>query len=450
MLLGLYRQGMKYKALIKLLRGLIALKRVFWWFGPPLHFILAKLFGGVWRVFAFFHYKIEYFFKRTGWGKDRAWWLKRDNLQLILLAVLFIAALPQTKLFAKQSDYLPGQKTMAYKLFGPGEQYGAEELSAEPTVTAPTVTPLWRSGSIESGSTLGSGSEQVMEHELGTVAFGGTAVSKPSIIPGATIVSNERRNVVEYVIEPGDSLSSVAYRYGVSVATILWENNLGVRSLIRPGDKIRIPPTTGVMHTIKKGDTLKKIATLYGAKAEEIVSFNKLKEDGTDLVIGEKIMVPNGVKAEQIAVSRVPSSYSSYSKIAAPASSRQSPSLSGYVWPSAAKTITQYYSWRHYGLDIAGKFQSANYAAKAGKVEIAQCGWNRGYGCYILINHGGGVKTLYGHNSRLLVSPGDYVTTGQTIGLMGNTGNVRGVTGIHLHFEVQVNGAKMNPLKYVR
>jgi murein DD-endopeptidase MepM/ murein hydrolase activator NlpD len=83
-------------------------------------------------------------------------------------------------------------------------------------------------------------------------------------------------------------------------------------------------------------------------------------------------------------------------------------------------------------------------------VEKSQCGWNSGYGCVIIIDHGGGIKTLYGHNSRLLVNVGDHVEAGQTIGLMGNTGNVRGRTGIHLHFEVWVNGVRTNPFKFVK
>jgi murein DD-endopeptidase MepM/ murein hydrolase activator NlpD len=101
-------------------------------------------------------------------------------------------------------------------------------------------------------------------------------------------------------------------------------------------------------------------------------------------------------------------------------------------------------------LDIAGPFATPTYAAKAGVVEKAQCGWNSGYGCVIIIDHGGGIKTLYGHHSKLLVSAGDHVDAGDTIGLMGNTGNVRGITGIHVHFEVIVGGVRVNPLGYVR
>ncbi len=70
------------------------------------------------------------------------------------------------------------------------------------------------------------------------------------------------------------------------------------------------------------------------------------------------------------------------------------------------------------------------------------------YGNYIIIDHGNGLQTLYGHMEYLAVSQGDHVTQGQVIGKMGRTGNVRGRTGIHLHFEVRVNGVKKNPGAY--
>jgi murein DD-endopeptidase MepM/ murein hydrolase activator NlpD len=246
-------------------------------------------------------------------------------------------------------------------------------------------------------------------------------------------------------------LGSIASDFGVSVATILWENSLNTKSIIRPGTILKIPPTTGVMHTVKKGDNLGKIAALYEAKAEDIIRFNNLKSDGTDLRIGRRIVVPNGIKPKEQAVAKIKRTDVVVKQIAVPPASRQVPTMEGgFIWPSGSRTITQYFGFRHPAIDIAGPFGTPTYASKSGIVETASCGWNYGYGCYVIINHGGGVKTLYGHHSKLLVSPGDQVEQGQTIALMGNTGNVRGRTGIHLHFEIIVNGSRVNPLGYVR
>ena len=101
----------------------------------------------------------------------------------------------------------------------------------------------------------------------------------------------------------------------------------------------------------------------------------------------------------------------------------------------------------HTGIDLA-KYGSAHgepiVAANDGKVILAS--WYGGYGNCIMIDHGGGVVTLYGHASQLLVSKGQYVSRGQQIGRIGNTGNS---FGAHLHFEVQINGGHVNPYSYI-
>ena len=114
-------------------------------------------------------------------------------------------------------------------------------------------------------------------------------------------------------------------------------------------------------------------------------------------------------------------------------------------WPTAGHNITQYYSWRHTGIDIANKSGTAIYAADAGTVEIV--GWNSGgYGNQIIIDHGGGKKTRYAHLSSFGVQAGETVSKGQYIGGMGSTGRS---SGSHLHFEVIIDGKRYNPLNYV-
>jgi len=440
---------MKYNLLLKFLRFLVQIKRFFWWIGARVFFVIDEITKPLWRFLGFLHYKVGYLLKKIGFGPLGGLGgvaFKRNNLQLLIFTVLLLVAIPQTKLYAKKANYLPGQKTIAYNLSTPEEEYSLEEVVASDNMAASSI-PTWRQGAIVGDINAGvSVDNNWRSQDISGLVAGGSAISKPIIMPGVNI-GGIRNNPVDYIIMPGDSISSIAYQFGISAQTILWENNLSLRSLIQPGGKLRIPPTDGVMYTVKKGDTLKKIAGLYGAKTEEIIKFNKIKEDGTDLKVGDRIMVPGGII--KVAVS-APRTSATYSYKATPPSSKQAPGASGFVWPSGAKTITQYYNWTHHALDIAGKMATPNYAAKAGTVVTAQCGWNSGYGCYIIIDHGGGIKTLYGHHSQLLVSPGDHVEAGQTIGLMGNTGKVRGVTGIHLHFEIIINGVRVNPLGYVR
>lgn len=98
----------------------------------------------------------------------------------------------------------------------------------------------------------------------------------------------------------------------------------------------------------------------------------------------------------------------------------------------------------HTGVDFAVKSGSPVVAANAGKV--IKAAWNNSYGYMVMIDHGGGIVTLYAHNSKLLVSTGDMVTRGQKIALSGSTGMS---TGPHIHFEVRVNGEYKNPMNYL-
>lgn len=113
-------------------------------------------------------------------------------------------------------------------------------------------------------------------------------------------------------------------------------------------------------------------------------------------------------------------------------------------------TITSRFGLRsrdnHKGLDIGASYGSSIYAAASGTVTTAQYGYNGGYGNYVIISHGNGVQTVYGHCSSLCVSEGEYVSQGQLIAKVGSTGNS---TGNHLHFEVRVNGVAQDPQNYV-
>ena len=124
-------------------------------------------------------------------------------------------------------------------------------------------------------------------------------------------------------------------------------------------------------------------------------------------------------------------------------------------WPSQASTrITSPFGWRylsllggrnyHTGVDIGAAGGTNILAANSGKV--IKAGWNNSYGYMVMIDHGGGIVTLYAHSSKLLVKTGDVVARGQVIALIGSTGMS---TGNHLHFEVRVNGAYKNPLNYI-
>lgn len=99
----------------------------------------------------------------------------------------------------------------------------------------------------------------------------------------------------------------------------------------------------------------------------------------------------------------------------------------------------------HHGVDITNSYRTPIKASADGVVEYA--GWLRSYGYTVIINHQNGYKSLYGHNSKLIVKKSQNVKRGQTISLMGSTGRS---TGTHVHFEVRFNGSPVNPLKITK
>ena len=134
-------------------------------------------------------------------------------------------------------------------------------------------------------------------------------------------------------------------------------------------------------------------------------------------------------------------------QLAAAQSSDTTPSSSGLIWPVNGPVVSPFgYRWGrlHAGIDIAVPYGTPIHAAAAGTVVLA--GWVSGYGNYTCIDHGGGMATCYAHQSSYAVSQGAAVSQGQVIGYVGCTGHC---FGPHLHFEVRINGAPVDPLGYL-
>lgn len=250
--------------------------------------------------------------------------------------------------------------------------------------------------------------------------------------------------IFAYEVEPGDTLSSIAQRFGIKKETLVMENDLWNVNNLRTGVTINILPVDGISHLVKKGDTVDAIAKKYKVEKDLIITQNQL-EDGEDLLAGTALIIP-GAKKEMPVYS-------------APTSSNAPSNVAGYnytgastgrlIWPTLTQSkITQGFRAGHYAIDIGNRNKGPIFAASGGKIIKAAYGWNGGYGNMIIIDHGNGMQTLYAHNEKLYVTEGQYVEQGQTISWMGNTGRVYGVTGIHLHFEVRINGVKYNPMNF--
>jgi murein DD-endopeptidase MepM/ murein hydrolase activator NlpD len=358
------------------------------------------------------------------------------------------------------------RKTMISKLitseFGGYEQGG--ELIEE-TVVDSSVNYNVNSKYLDDKTALGGrggiGADPAPQAD--TNGFMGSVIPEPGVIAGSDTdepgpgarQQPQREEVVVYTVKPGDTISTIASNFGVSVNTILWENDLSSYSLIRPGDDLRILPVTGVAHKVSSGETLGYISNRYDVSEEEIMETNDIKQANA-LQIGQELLIPGGEKIttsnnntrvasrNDTTQEKGSSGISVIKEIVKPDNKKQVAS-NKMAWPTQGHRITQYYSWRHHGLDIANKTGTPLYSSDAGRVQYA--GWSNGYGNNVIIDHGGGKQTRYAHLSKFYCNTGDSVAKGETIGAMGNTG---WSTGPHLHFEVIINGTKYNPLNYIR
>ncbi len=334
------------------------------------------------------------------------------------------------------------------------------------------------------------------------------------MVPGGSMP--QRDNVAIYPVRPGDTLKSIASKFGLKTDTLLDNNELD--GGLKVGQQIRILPVDGVLYQVKKGDTLDGIAAYLGTSPENIINFRPnnvarnlpLVKDASLVVPGgswpppppvEEIIVtpkpvvsapaaaaapgkppvgvvplPNHAPAAAARPATAPSTGNSNASKPAPATPKKAVvpapapvqrSVVGvtgagtvnkgtgvgsgsFIWPIHG-IITTYFGqpiWYgiHMGLDIATGCGTPTVASDSGTVVLAR--YDGGYGNSVVIDHGNGFKTRYGHfNSPPPVAVGQRVARGQLIGYEGTTG---ASTGCHVHFEVLVNGTYTDPLRWLR
>jgi murein DD-endopeptidase MepM/ murein hydrolase activator NlpD len=270
--------------------------------------------------------------------------------------------------------------------------------------------------------------------------------------PVTTAPKRIRLEVLKYSVQSGDTVSGIADQFDVSPDSVLWanpklEDNPDMLSI---GQVINIPPVTGVLYTVASGDTVQKIADKFKSTkmppsklVDNIENFefnqqqHELKAPDFALTIGQFLMVPDGFKPY---IPRVVNAYSG------PIPATAARGTGNFGWPVSGR-ITQKFWTRHPGIDVGAPKGTPIYASDSGYIVFA--GWDNervSYGFMILINHGNGYVTRYGHLSSFNVEVGDSVKKGQLIGRVGSTGNS---TGPHLHFEVIKDGVRRNPFIYL-
>ncbi len=245
---------------------------------------------------------------------------------------------------------------------------------------------------------------------------------------------------IKYTVKKGDTLSEIAVKYDTTVEDIKDRNKMN-KSKIIIGQDLFIPKTgrgggeeskiySAIIHEVQRGDALSIIARKYGSDVQTIKLANNLHSN--TIYVDQNLVIPHLSKGAQ---------------------QRFKLARGSLIWPVMGR-ISSSYGWRihpisnerefHKGVDIAVPNGSKIRAVAGGRV--IQSGWINGFGKTIVIDHGQGIKTLYGHNSRIMVPAGRRIKIGQVIALAGSTG---ASTGSHLHFGLFVKGKSVNPAKYL-
>lgn len=236
-----------------------------------------------------------------------------------------------------------------------------------------------------------------------------------------------RPRVIAHVVAQGENLHDIARKHGIDVETIIGANPEINSDLIHPGQQLSILAEKGVLHIVKEGQTFWSIARQYGMDWQKILADNPELEVDV-LQPGQKLFIQGAKTRNDGDISRGTTDIF-------------------FRWPAKGVISSPFgYRWGtlHTGIDVAADIGETVYAAHGGRITCA--GWMGGYGLTVVINHGRGWETLYGHTSALYVTAGDTVQGGQPIAAVGNTGYS---TGPHLHFEVRAQGAPQNPIRYL-
>jgi len=284
----------------------------------------------------------------------------------------------------------------------------------------------------------------------------------------AGTVAADRNEFTPYIVQAGDSLYTIAERFGLKPPSILYTNYSVLQdnpAFILPGQELSIPPVDGVLWPWTQGNGLNKFAETFSVTPDVIINWpgNNLSPDtigdyvNPNIEDGQMIFVPGG-KREYIdwAAALFGRETTGTSPVwgagKCDVSANLGPDGTGtYTWPTILYGLGGGgYDWDpeggHYGVDLGGGRGTPIYAVDSGiPLFVGFSEW--GYGNVIVLDHGStGIQTIYAHLDSFNISCGSFVTKGDVIGTLGNTGNS---SGPHLHFEIRQGSIRLNPYNYI-
>ena len=338
---------------------------------------------------------------------------------------------------------------------------GIRYLDATDDPAAAAALDAQKTSSVESFAPVTLPGDTVTTDPSAAQATPGVVLDDGTLLTGYapdTTVTDGSVLIRTYRVRSGDTLSTIAGHFKISMMTLWWANKLKSKDALHVGEVLRIPPANGLVVTATVTDTLDSLAAKYGVETGAIIEINQLTDP--TLVVGEVLIIP-GARGKPIPTPKPtpkPAQHATTPTTSRSTSGHSSTGIGGsytggrLTFPVVGghNYISQYFHAGHVAIDIAADFGAPVVAAAAGKVVWS--GWrNDGGGNEVWISHGN-LYTRYCHMSAILVSAGQYVSRGQQVGRIGMTG---WATGPHLHFEVWVGpiGASgsypVNPMSYL-
>lgn len=269
-----------------------------------------------------------------------------------------------------------------------------------------------------------------------------------------TLLNNGTTEMEKYTVKEGDSLEKIASAHQLTTTELL-SLNLAVKAntVLKIGQELNVTIAKPLLEVTIDKEVFKNQVVPYERKVEESDSLpkgeTKIKQEGKN---GQKsthyvVKQTNGKQVSQNVISETVTT-KPVAEVRLKGTKDLSKGSGQFTWPTVGGYVSSKTGYRwgrmHKGIDIARPNDLTIKAADNGVV--ASAGYSGGYGNKIVIDHQNGMRTIYAHLSSIAVKPGQTVGAGSKIGVMGTTGNS---TGVHLHFELYINGELVNPLDYL-
>src|SRR5712691_5806054 len=243
-----------------------------------------------------------------------------------------------------------------------------------------------------------------------------------------TAVREDPPTLRAHVVARGETLLSIAARYGITPQTLAYDNGLAATGDLRVGRPLVVPPLDAEIQIVAEGETLAEIAARFGVDASTVRALNRVVYEPADVIPGRALLIPvaeGRYPGFRLRVTDAPRVFAPHVR-----------------WPAVGR-VTQLFSPAHTGVDIAAPYGSPIVASDSGTVSAV--GWRGSGGLVVCVLHDWGLETCAYHASSVSVEAGERVSAGQRIASVGSSGVS---TGPHVHWEARTNGVLVDPMSY--